>query len=78
MAHTDKNKDHLPANSEVTPKTSDQQHQNQDEYATPTQSEARNDRQNEKMRDSQQGDERMRPVTKGQRGSQKSREQHPQ
>lgn len=74
---SNKNKD-LPANSDVTRKQDDNQHKQQDEYATPTQSEARNDRETEKMRDSQQGDERMRPESKGHREAQRPREQHPQ
>ena len=73
-----KKNDHLPANSDASPKQGDRQHKQQDEYATPAQSEARNDRQTEQMRDSQQNDERMRPETKGHRENQKPREQHPQ
>jgi len=72
-----KDKD-LPARSDVTPKQDDHRYKQQDEYATPAESEARNTRETEKMRDSQQGDERMRPETKGHSVAQKGREQHPQ
>lgn len=67
----------LPARSDVTPKKDDNRYKHQDEYATPA-SEARNANDVEKMRDSQQGDERMRPETKGHSRAQKRREQHPQ
>jgi hypothetical protein len=72
-----KNKD-LPVRSDATPKKGDRQYKEQDEYATPAENEVRNERDIEQMRDSQQGDERMRPETKGHSVAQRGREQHPQ
>lgn len=80
---SDKRND-LPANSGINTTTDDRQHKQQEEFDNrnaeklQNEGEVRNDQRTEQMRDSQQGDERMRPESKGQRESQKSREQHPQ
>jgi len=65
----DKRKD-LPANSDANAKKSDNRYKQQEEYDNRGQddlareSEARNERNTEQLRDSQMGDERMKPVSK--------------
>lgn len=74
----------LPAKSDINPKTDDDRFQQQEEFDNlgkdemQRESEVRNTQQMERMRDSQQGDERKLPETKGHRNNQKPREQHPQ
>ncbi|HYC29901.1 MAG TPA: hypothetical protein VEB42_13810 [Chitinophagaceae bacterium] len=54
----EKNKD-LPARSDVTPKQDDNRYKQQDEYATPNSTDAKNTRETEKMRDSLENDQKL-------------------
>ena len=82
------NKKDLPANSDMNPKRSDNLHRQQEEFDNlgedelqrnqGRESEVKNDRKTEHMRDSQQGDERMIPETKGKDDRQRGRDQHPE
>jgi len=80
----DNNRQDLPANSDANAKQSDRRHKQQEEYDNlgkdelQKESEVRNTQQNEQMRDSQMGDERMKPETKGHAMGQRGRDQHPQ
>lgn len=79
-----KNKKDLPANSDINRKNDDKRHSRQEEYDNrgkddlQRESDVRNTQRSEQMRDSQQGDERMIPPSKGRVQNQKPREQHPQ
>ncbi|HEY0677231.1 MAG TPA: hypothetical protein VGD17_03050 [Chitinophagaceae bacterium] len=89
MSKDKKDKRDIPAKSDINPKSSDSRHRQQEEFDNrgkddlQKESEVRNTQRSEQMRDSQEGDERMIPHTKGhatgQKGEgQRGRDQHPE